>query len=481
MRKHFMNTRIPTAVGLVLLIGCVMLTSWVVEKGFLLGTRANQTATPQEMRISNVTDSSFTVSYITGSAVTGQVLVKDTNNNTLTVIDDRDRAAQTSQEYAIHYITVEDLQPESAYTVTLVSDGTPFLDEDNAVTVTTGKSLPTPTGSQQVKGSVILPNGDAPQEAIAYVQNDASQIVSTPIQKDGTFTFPLQSLRDTSLSEFANLADDDLITIEIFGDGLQSEITATVKDAATLPPISLSSTYDFAELSQISLETDEGSPSAETEADESFPDFTENNSLSKNPQILTPKKDQTFTDVQPRFSGTALPQRTVEITINSSHAIKATIQADRNGNWTYRPSQPLEPGEHTITIATRDESGIMQTILQSFVVNAQGSQFVEPSVSPTRPVATATPRVPSPTIPQATPTRTPTISQTSQITLTPTRPLPTATATLTPTITPTATPTIPPPSISPMGSNGTLIFMSIAGIAVLAGSVLFFLAQGGLL
>ena len=58
----------------------------------------------------------------------------------------------------------------------------------------------------------------------------------------------------------------------------------------------------------------------------------------------------------------------------------------------------LEPGNHTVTVASVDTAGLLQKITRSFTVYAEGSQFVEPSVIP---VAT---RAVTPSLPPITPT-----------------------------------------------------------------------------
>ncbi|HEX8932398.1 MAG TPA: Ig-like domain-containing protein, partial [Patescibacteria group bacterium] len=179
-----------------------------------------------------------------------------------------------------------------------------------------------------------------------------------------------------------------------------------------------------------------------------------------NPQIITPQKDQSFKDPQPLFKGKAVPNANVTITINSTQTITSTVQTDANGNWQYRPDIPLDPGTHTITMSTLDASGLIKTISQSFTVYAAGSQFTEPSISPTQAVTPTT-------IPTVTPTINPTATGT---------PAPTVTKTPSPITTkiPSVSPTNPPVPVT--GSNNSLLLSVAGGIsAVGVGALLFFL------
>ena len=134
-------------------------------------------------------------------------------------------------------------------------------------------------------------------------------------------------------------------------------------------------------------------------AQSGFP-FTKKESENLKPQILTPKKEQVFNDQKPQFQGTSLPNETVEIIIHSDENIQTQVIADGNGNWTYSPPANLSPGVHTITIKTRDSSGILTTIMQSFTVFAADSQVSEsatPSATPTQMIMPTLTPTPTPT------------------------------------------------------------------------------------
>jgi hypothetical protein len=179
------------------------------------------------------------------------------------------------------------------------------------------------------------------------------------------------------------------------------------------------------------------------------------------PIITIPKADQSFNDLQPMLSGKALPKNSVEIVIQSATETTTTVQSDESGNWEYRPETPLNAGKHTLTIKSLDTSGILQSISQSFTVYAEGSQFVEPSISP--------PIIPTPILAPPTP-----------VSASPTLEVPTPTVTLAPS--PTVIVTTPAPA--PTGNNteptpntgSTAWIFGIAGVLFTAGAgaLLFF-------
>jgi hypothetical protein len=168
------------------------------------------------------------------------------------------------------------------------------------------------------------------------------------------------------------------------------------------------------------------------------------------------------------FKGNALANENVAIGIMSdqNQEIKTTVQADANGNWEYRPTDPLAPGTYTITIASPDTTGEILTVTNTFVVNASGSQFTEPSISPS-PSFDVTPSAsPTPTIP------TPTLSPTDSPTPTITSPTPTTNASQSATIT--------QPPIPQAGSESVFVVMIGAMLSIGIGVLLFFLSRGSI-
>jgi hypothetical protein len=329
-------------------------------------------------------------------------------------------------------------------------------------------------------GKIILPDGTAPNEALVYVTMDGAQVISTLAKSDGSYILPLNSLRTSDTSTYYTFSKDANIKILATGNSLSSNASLLFNQIHPIPTITLSKNYDF--------KTGE-SPISFPVSLESFPSFESTSSAKAFPEILTPKENQSFTDQQPLFKGTGLPEQNVKIVIHSDTPIQTSVITDAKGNWSYRPTDPLTPGNHTITITTKNSSGILQTISQSFVVYAAGQQ-----TNPPAPSVTPTPSI------SLTPSPTP--SPTPALKVTPT---PTPTSILTPTATPivtavpfkTATPTVTPspsqvqtkggvvisPTDAPLPPTGnpSIITVGIVGAMVtLAGGLLFLLSRGGI-
>ena len=117
-----------------------------------------------------------------------------------------------------------------------------------------------------------------------------------------------------------------------------------------------------------------GTPATVTFSDDSSSSSTPEQSADDTPTLLTPSSNESVPDQTPVFEGTAKPNETVNITINSSQTITAKVTADSSGNWTYTPTTQLEPGNHTVTISSRDSNGVLQTITKTFSVLAAEAQ-----------------------------------------------------------------------------------------------------------
>ncbi|HEV2339772.1 MAG TPA: Ig-like domain-containing protein [Patescibacteria group bacterium] len=413
--RSFWDQRIPTLLGIFLIIVGIGVTTYVLQQTTNLFGHAAPSETPSDIRITNVTDSSFTVSYHTDASVIGTLSVGTTN--TQTVFDERDEKSGTPKDYHVHSFTVQNLKPQTTYSFSVLSGTTTFLHNGSPFTVATGTTISTnPSGQLPFAGKLINPDGSLPADAIVYVTTAGGQSLSALVRLTGLYLIPLNTMRTKDFASYMVFASNTKLNI-LATDGINtSQATAFVSDINPVAAMTLSQNYDFT----ISVQPIASSAAAITP----FPVFPVESGVVT-PKITTPGKDnQSFTDSQPLFQGTGQPGQTVTIEIHSDSVIKTQVTTNPSGQWSYRPPKPLGPGQHTITIQTANQNGIIQTIQRSFTVFAAGSQVSE-SATPS-----ATPTV---TIPTPTPTFIPTVIPTVT-------PLPTLTPT--PILIPSATPTI---------------------------------------
>ena len=375
------NKRLPSLLGFFVFAISLGTIAWMSTNAILFGTKAAIDETPKNVQISNVTDTSFTISYTTDDAVLGSLSYDTPGQVKQVILDNRDKNQSTPKESTVHFITATNLTPHTPYTVSIISGAKTFLDNGRPYSVITGPSLKTDSKEENMLSGKIMLDTGGPAEAIVTISTNGSQTLSTLSKPDGTYQIDLSPLRDQSLLGFIPLSPKTPLKLQATNATAKSTVSLLKSQINPVPLIILSSNYDFT----ISTQPLSPSPSASGSATPSasppaFP--TTEESTNAAPQILTPKEDQTFKDQQPLFKGKAVPNETVTITINSEQTITATVKADDRGNWQYRPEEPLEPGTHTITIRTTDASGLIRVITESFIVHAEGGQFVEASISP---------------------------------------------------------------------------------------------------
>lgn len=450
MKNTIWEKRVPEIMIIVFIIIGIAITTFLVKTGVIFITKASPSQVPRNVRITNISDTSFTVSYATEENTTGSINFGTDKNFGQVGLDDRDQQNGKLTPHKLHNITVKNLNPKTSYFFEILSGEDKYLNNDIPFEAPTAQVIQSnPPSREPIIGNVVLPDGSKPNEAIIYVTVENAQVVSNLINDDGSFILPLNSLRNSNFLDYFKFDRDIKVKMIIIGNSLQSNIEFFSKQISPIPTITLSYDYDFT-----TSNTPVASRSAALEGFSSLSVKSSSAGATQTPQILTPKKDQGFTDQQPQFKGTAIPNEKVQIIIHSSEEIKTQVTADTLGNWTYRPETTLSPGQHTISIATKDPSGILKTITQSFTVYAAGTQIngVIPSTTPT-----------------------PTLIPTS---------IPTPTAIALPSLTPTIIITKPPISPTPMvkiapTGNSSIVIVGIfaALISLLAGGLFFLRRQ----
>ena len=454
MKNSLWQKRIPTLLGIILIIVGIGITTYLARNGAIITTKAGPSEVPQNVRITNITDTSLTVSYTTDAQVIGSVNYgKDKSLGQIT-LDDRDDNGNISPRF-IHYVTLKNLNPGTTYLFSITSDAQSYLKDKNPYEVSTGPSIGNSTDeSSLIKGSVVYPKLRS-KEAIVYITSEGSNTISTLAKDDGSYSSLLNMLRDKDLSSYFGFNENTVFSMLVIGQGATSNITFTIPSSKELPPITLSEDFDF---------TQGKSEIATQSAQEGFSTLTfQTETPVKIPQITTPENNQNFVDSQPRFSGTATPNSVIDIEIHSDDNLKAQVFVDARGNWSYRPPSFLSPGRHTIKIIARDASGILRIVTSVFTIFESGTQVVEaatPSASP------------SPTTPPAeNPSPTPTL------TLVPTL-IPTPTSTIIPTISPITT-VSPTPIITQPQPGNSLSLFGIIGIGITGLGALILLHNRG--
>lgn len=402
MRNNLLDKRIPTILGIGFVILGIALTTIVTNSQTNLNSKASNSEEPRNVKITNLSDKSFTITYQTDAAVTGSVNYGRDKNLGNIELEELDKERANFSPKSIHSITVKKLFPKTKYNFVIISGQNTFLNNGIPFEILTGPNISSSSAEQHaVKGKILLPNGNPPDEALVYLRTQNSQLLSSVTAKDGTYGFSLKNLRSEDMASYLEMGSDTVLELTaISKNSLSSTVLTPLSKKNYIPTITLSNNYNF---------TDQLSPTASKSGETNslgFPTIAPQKTDIK-PQILSPKEKQSFDTQKPRFHGISLPNEKVEIILHSDEQIITSVIADNNGNWTYQPPNNLSPGEHTITIKTRGASGILTTLTQSFIVLASETQASKP-VTPTptsTPTSTPTPiATPTPTLALISPT-----------------------------------------------------------------------------
>lgn len=421
-----MRSKIPTILGiLVLIIGTAAGIFLVASsKQFRLG--ASPDIAPQDVKVTNATSASFTVSWITDKPTIGYVKYGTSQDS----LNQTTLAPQNTQ--TVHWIQVTSLNPQTQYFFKINSGGSDF---DNSGIPWTGNTGPQIQGAQPpssiISGSVEDQGGLPASGAVVYVNATGVSPLSAVTSANGSWVIPLNTARSTDLASYANISPDNTLLQIFVQGGIAGVSTAQIypKSANPAPTIKLGQTYDFRnQAASTPGETPGANINLPTSATQSAgfnlnPIATAGGTIT--PVTITSiTNGETISTTKPQIIGKGTPGTRVTVTLKSTPQ-SGTATVGSNGTWTWNPPANLDPGAHTLTVSWTDASGILQTLTRSFVVQASEGPAFEAT-----PSGSATP---TPT-PIPTPTPTPISTSSGRISLPSTESAVPVSGTLTPTL-----------------------------------------------
>lgn len=458
MYRH--EKKIPTILALFILaigIGGVVLLNQTTHQ---LSSQAQATASPLDIHFTNISATSFTVSWFTATNVLGTAVIND-NGRSVSFLEDSD-SDNIARPRIAHFVTVKNLAENTSYGVKIISGETSCKFSQNCPTFTqkTGNRVGTPLTLPAARGSIATEDGKPAADVLVYITVGKNAPLSGKTDSSGLWVIPFNNLRTEDLLSTPNLKDDDIVQIiaKVAADK-QTEAVIDVKSIRqnlTIPTLIIGKSYNLIDLiskkdllanlnnsNTLGLTTQIGTPNNISAA-----------ATSKPIDILFPAADDdTTTDNQPRLRGIGIAGKQLVITVNSLPQT-ARINVAADGTWSWRPPLPLESGTHYLGVSGYDSNGNLINITRRFIVLKSGERVLgeataSATLTPTTKLSPSPTLVtlPSPTItliPIASPTGNPTISVG----------------------TPSATPIVPPKTGS---TNSTLILLGGGASLLLLG------------
>ncbi len=352
--------RIPTLLALLILTFAVGITV-VATQGFQsLMTKAAVGTTPKNIRITNISEASFTVSYLTDAVVKGSAGIV----GQVFFPDDRDSSLDQSKPYNTHHITVKNLNAGTKYSYQ-VENGASTYEITTAPSVTVSA-----TAAEPIYGTVSKTDGSPAYGAVVYFSPFGGSPVSTIVKSNGNFLLPTNNIRTADLKAYLQLKNNDPETIFVEGgtDGV-STVSCTVGKDKPVPNIILGKDISCTVVVSVTSTT----PITQV-------------------AITSPYEGEKVLIGQPTFRGTAPVGQTLQLEVRSN-PVTGIVKVDTAGKWQWVPSVDLPAGDHILTISYLDSVGTTKKLIRNFTVQAAGTSIIPMTIG--TPSATIKPKPPA--------------------------------------------------------------------------------------
>lgn len=369
--------RIPTIFGLILLVGTIYLTTRLVNSPQNTSIKANQGCDPINPQITNKTDKSATISFITSDNCLSSLTLNNYNYE------------NQKGKSKIHYFEIDKLEADKNYEFTIIIDGKKHQSSEYIFETASKPTNNIPT-SNLAWGKVFKPDNTPATEALVYLNIPGASPLSSLVTPTGHWNVSLAVSFNESLSGWFLIPDNiEEEIIVVAPDYPSTQIISNTSRNNPVPDIiigqnnfSVPEVITETVLPQTSL--------IDTEIDLSS---------AKSLDILNPKTNETISNLKPEIFGTASPNSKLKIKVESPITINDEIYADSSGEWNWSPSKDLSPGEHTITVTDEKNNIITRKFIVFAAESSQPSftasdsaQKITPTIAPTK-ITTKTPTI----------------------------------------------------------------------------------------
>lgn len=231
--------KIPTLLGLGIIILGIFSGVFLIVKDQIFKTEASLDLAPQNITVTNIENSFLTVSWQTTGQTSSFITFGQTSADEKVVLDDRD--SNLPQPRSTHYVTIKNLKPQTIYQFKIVSGKL----VSDTFTATTASPLASQTGLTPVIGSV-LDEGKPLDEGIAYLSISGAIIQSALVKNSGNFLIPLSFIRKADLSDIFQASQDSIGKLTVISKERQASAIFKLRSSGSLlPPLKLGQNMDL--------------------------------------------------------------------------------------------------------------------------------------------------------------------------------------------------------------------------------------------
>jgi len=406
---NLLTRKFPTVLGLFLLVGVIVSLIYYVQ---VIATQVPKDIIPEKVKITNISDSKFTISWITEGLASGAVEYGLVGEKLTSVAKD-ERDSQDFGQYISHHVLVEQLQPSTEYAFRILSGNkkTKFDNNGSPYTVSTGPVIGETPISKSFYGNVILPSKQPANGAIVYLKLPGSEEVSALVREGGNYAFTLSTMRTDNLRSYVDYDPSaSIASLTIEGNKQQTFSSVSLSNSAPVPTITLGENADFLNVSQTPDVAELKPQQTIPEASPGIPPILNVDPISDGDinvvsnasvTLINPKTSgETLSTLRPEFRGMGPAQTILSIALTGQKAISDTVSIANDGTWSWAPVIDLKTGKQMIRISYLDSVGTTQKIEREFNIStsqiSSTPAFVSSSSASTnassRPVSSSSPR-----------------------------------------------------------------------------------------
>ncbi len=240
--KSLSNFKIPTLLGLAIIIFGISSGVFLVLQRQTTVSKAASEESPSAILITNLQDTTATISWKTKSKSVGLITYGVSTPKESTALDDRDTKKATDRFQ--HYVTLKNLSPETTYQFKIVSSP-----QINPLNFTTAPKSEIQNGFKPLIGTISL-GEKAIEDGVVYLTAPDMYDQSALISTFGNFVIPLNATRTKDLKTIFQPSLNTIGTVKVVTeDGQLGSATINIENSDTLIPLKIGSNLDFTNLS----------------------------------------------------------------------------------------------------------------------------------------------------------------------------------------------------------------------------------------
>lgn len=239
MKKTFSKFRIPTLLGLgVILVGIVAGVFLVLNEQTLI-SQAAPDASAQGVNVTNIVNNSVAISFTTSVNVPSFITYGINSSDEKTLLDDRDSKKPTYRK--IHYFSLKNLQRETNYQYKITTG----KKTSEILKFKTAKDETLQNGFSPIIGSVLSENKSL-KDGFVFLTISGAAIQSALI-KNGNFLIPISFMRKSDLLDTYVPTEKTTAKLTIISSEGEANILFSLKssDATSLPPVKIGQSLDL--------------------------------------------------------------------------------------------------------------------------------------------------------------------------------------------------------------------------------------------